>query len=918
MDSDLNIQDDQWEPSLDIDDPDLRLTPILRPSSRTPVSTPPSTQNPVRIIPSPAGIVQAAKLLKQMDILLGLDGAVMSTQEYMKKVVEDVSEDDDFKSGSLVSATDYVNANGGTVSGCLGDIKNFWKNKKLDQVVAIVKSCSSNVIDDLTVTMKDLTGTIPGTIHHKVIGDDGYGKDITVRVILANISVFSHKPSMHYLNITKRNVIKVFRKDTVPGSGSTLPYVLLLDDFLVFVVEILLCERQSDKEGKVILLCERQSDKEGKVTEPGTTLPDERRYFSELKEEQLLPSFCKVPKFRFVPCNVFLTYINDDGKATPRRFRWLGANKIHTYDPPKDTAHTKAGSGHHQLFGTIQAAAFSLDPASPSFSMFNRNYKDPILVPNLGFLSPHNICYCSIPFSTSVKIATKLNVTTDPVDDMKDSNAYYDYYRDKVPGEEYNDAFEVCNNCEVINFSDYFAKRPGGGSDSCTLKGRDGYLKLYYVALKYAVDAALEVAFESTSKETKVVGRVKVDWKLPPFADETTLAKTSYYADLAKKQVYTGIPKHTPITMEKDGRWSLQGELLKLFHCIVNYNFPEQEEEAFISISAGTKADGCDYLCTTVLDIWPASRSACYYHGPKHAGMTARDTFGAFSEGHMLKRCAVGGPGFLKFKLCGKWVATSIHKMLTHGIDKLAPKPPVKKTIIDFLSRNVATKMHMDHIRSAIIGETLACIIEYSGVHVQRKFRYGDHLDIKSKMMMTELLIERFPNGEVDDQAIGELEVLYKDSKKRFDEDAEFRKRAQQDWQDVRHQNAWVRICKISRARYQKVYQRLGVSRIEEGKELYDQYIRQTQNLLMAISEGDEAIFIEGPKLPLVDIAALWRALEIDKADRIKHVSDVGQRDDIELCIIVAKRLGLTVNKDPLSHVAVGPNPAQRANLNPL
>ncbi|GKD97136.1 arginine--tRNA ligase, chloroplastic/mitochondrial-like protein isoform X2, partial [Tanacetum coccineum] len=266
---------------------------------------------------------------------------------------------------------------------------------------------------------------------------------------------------------------------------------------------------------------------------------------------------------------------------------------------------------------------------------------------------------------------------------------------------------------------------------------------------------------------------------------------------------------------------------------------------------------------------------------------TARDTFGAFSEGHMLKRCAVGGPGFLKFKLCGKWVATSIHKMLTHGIDKLAPKPPVKKTIIDFLSRNVATKMHMDHIRSAIIGETLACIIEYSGVHVQRKFRYGDHLDIKSKMMMTELLIERFPNGEVDDQAIGELEVLYKDSKKRFDEDAEFRKRAQQ------------------------------------GKELYDQYIRQTQNLLMAkglntISEGDEAIFIEGPKLPLMDIAALWRALEIDKADRIMHVSDVGQRDDIELCITVAKRLGLTVNKDPLSHVAVGPNPAQRANLNPL
>ncbi|GJU10235.1 GPCR kinase [Tanacetum coccineum] len=146
----------------------------------------------------------------------------MSTQEYMKKVVEDVGEDEDFKSVSWVSATDYVNANGGIMSGCLGDIKNFLNNGKLDQVVAIVKSCSPNVIGDLRVTMKDLSGTIPGTIHHKVVDEGGYGKDITVRaaLILANVLVFSPKPSMHYLSITMRNVFKVFRKDTVSRSGS--------------------------------------------------------------------------------------------------------------------------------------------------------------------------------------------------------------------------------------------------------------------------------------------------------------------------------------------------------------------------------------------------------------------------------------------------------------------------------------------------------------------------------------------------------------------------------------------------------------------------------------------------------------------------------------------------------------------------
>nr|GEX77526.1 RNA-directed DNA polymerase, eukaryota [Tanacetum cinerariifolium] len=88
-------------------------------------------------------------------------------------------EDEDFKSKAWVSTTNYVNANEGTVIGCLGDIKNFLKNKKLDEVVAIVKSCSTNAIGDLTVTMKDLSGTISETIHYKVIGDGGFGKDIT-------------------------------------------------------------------------------------------------------------------------------------------------------------------------------------------------------------------------------------------------------------------------------------------------------------------------------------------------------------------------------------------------------------------------------------------------------------------------------------------------------------------------------------------------------------------------------------------------------------------------------------------------------------------------------------------------------------------------------------------------------------------
>nr|GFC33923.1 GPCR kinase [Tanacetum cinerariifolium] len=103
----------------------------------------------------------------------------MSAQQYMDKVVEGVGDDNDFKSATWVSATNYVNTFDGTVTECLGDVDNILKNRKLKQVVGIAKFYSPNMFGDLNMTLKDLPGTIPGTIHHKVIGNGGYVKDIT-------------------------------------------------------------------------------------------------------------------------------------------------------------------------------------------------------------------------------------------------------------------------------------------------------------------------------------------------------------------------------------------------------------------------------------------------------------------------------------------------------------------------------------------------------------------------------------------------------------------------------------------------------------------------------------------------------------------------------------------------------------------
>ncbi|GJR21284.1 transposase, MuDR, MULE transposase domain protein [Tanacetum coccineum] len=206
---------------------------VVHVSSSTRVEPSTSNLNPVRIIPGPAGLVQQAKLLKEKVFILDPDGALMSTQqycgvvihkdktrasgysskafgakinvqsgghdnilttqEYVRKVYEDVSGDEHFMQGPWLSAIMYLYGQGVSVSGCLGDMKKYCIKGKLELVVSVVKSCTPNSLGDMTVTLKDPTGTMGGTIHCKIFQNetDGYAKSIKVGfvLILRNVSV---------------------------------------------------------------------------------------------------------------------------------------------------------------------------------------------------------------------------------------------------------------------------------------------------------------------------------------------------------------------------------------------------------------------------------------------------------------------------------------------------------------------------------------------------------------------------------------------------------------------------------------------------------------------------------------------------------------------------------------------------------
>ncbi|KAL7234571.1 hypothetical protein ACSBR1_018068 [Camellia fascicularis] len=140
--------------------------------------------------------------------------------------------------------------------------------------------------------------------------------------------------------------------------------------------------------------------------------------------------------------------------------------------------------------------------------------------------------------------------------------------------------------------------------------------------------------------------------------------------------------------------------------------------------------------------------------------------------------------------------------MLINGVETWSPKLTVKRAVVDFSSPNIAKEMDVGHLRSTIIGDTLAHMLEFSNVEVLWRNHVGDWGTQFG--MLIEFLFEKFPNVEVvNDQAIGDLEAFYKASKQRLDSDPGFKERAQQavvslQGGEEKYRKAWAQICEIS------------------------------------------------------------------------------------------------------------------------
>uniref|UniRef100_A0AAZ3R417 Arginine--tRNA ligase, cytoplasmic n=1 Tax=Oncorhynchus tshawytscha TaxID=74940 RepID=A0AAZ3R417_ONCTS len=260
-------------------------------------------------------------------------------------------------------------------------------------------------------------------------------------------------------------------------------------------------------------------------------------------------------------------------------------------------------------------------------------------------------------------------------------------------------------------------------------------------------------------------------------------------------------------------------------------------------------------------------------------------------DNELIEKTEIAGPGF----------------KILHAVCHRA------HVVVDFSSPNIAKEMHVGHLRSTIIGDSMCRLFEFLGYDVLRLNHVGDW-GTQFGMLIAHLQ-DKFPNYLTVSPPIGDLQAFYKESKKRFDEEEDFKKRAYQcvvklQSKDPAFIKGWNLICDVSRNEFQKVYNCLDIQIIERGESFYQEkmiaVVKEFEAKgLVEMDEGRKIVFAPGQQIPLTvvksdggytydtsDLAALRQRLFDEKADIIIYVTDSGQGTHFQVVFAAAQMIG--------------------------
>lgn len=375
--------------------------------------------------------------------------------------------------------------------------------------------------------------------------------------------------------------------------------------------------------------------------------------------------------------------------------------------------------------------------------------------------------------------------------------------------------------------------------------------------------------------------------------------------------------------------------LSQKFFEAISRAFPELESsfiEPLVEVTVSTNEKFGHYQCNTAMKLSKALK-----RNPREVAEAIVLHFDdRFQNQSIASKIEIAGPGFINVTLNPEFISHKADSMLRDtalGIEK--PKK-TKRIVIDFSSPNTAKEMHVGHLRSTIIGDSLARLFEFLGYEVIRLNHVGDWGTAFGMLIayMKKQAPHILEGKEKTD--LTHLVSWYRLAKDRFDQDPEFKKASQLEVVALQSGNpesmkAWEIICNISRKAYQEIYDLLDVKLIERGESFYNPMLAKiTEELeakrLITISNGAKCLFVEGFKnregelLPLMiqksdggytydttDMAAIKQRIQKEKADRLIYVTDAGQATHFQMIFKAAEKAGyLDPAKVEVNHVPFG------------
>ncbi len=296
----------------------------------------------------------------------------------------------------------------------------------------------------------------------------------------------------------------------------------------------------------------------------------------------------------------------------------------------------------------------------------------------------------------------------------------------------------------------------------------------------------------------------------------------------------------------------------------------------------------------------------------------------------------VSGPGFINFTLRDDWIAGQASQLLDDPRLGLAPVTSPQTVVVEYSSPNVAKEMHVGHLRTTIVGDAIARVLDFAGHRVIRDNHVGDW-GTPFGMLIEHLLDVGAGSAEAA-LLTTDPNAFYQAARRKFDTDPAFTERAR--IRLVRLQAGdpdtmaiWQRLVGISREYLHQVYTRLGVSLTDNdirGESFYNDMLADT---VIALEEqgiatmSDRALCAfpagftgrEGRPLPLIirksdggynyattDLAAVRYRVDKLSCDRSVYVVGSEQALHFQMVFAVAREAGWIPAGASFEHAQIG------------